>query len=127
MPPLEFVDIETLGFHCVAKQIAVPTLEGGAAGVEGIRALGHFVVDAGHFDSLARFQIVEGEIDGASAVMSRAVCRVSDEDTLVLGSGVPKDLGDVPGTVGVVDEQAIAEGIQLMAFAEERLGWGGRP
>ena len=50
MPPLEFVDIETLGFHCVAKQIAVPTLEGGAARVEGIRALGHFVVDAGHFD-----------------------------------------------------------------------------
>src|SRR5437899_2908395 len=52
------------------------------------------------------------------------MCRISDEDALVLGGGIPKDFGDVPGTVRIVDEQAIAERIQLAACSKQSFGCG---
>ena len=48
------------------------------------------------------------QVHGASAVMLRAHCRISDKDLFVFGGGVPKDSRDVPRPIAVVDEQTVS-------------------
>ena len=64
-----WVDRETLFFHGLAQQGAASALLGRATGVVGIGAIGHLIVAAGHLHFLAGFQIVQGQVHGASAVM----------------------------------------------------------
>src|SRR5882762_2777567 len=122
MPPLELVDAEALCFHRMSKQVTMPALMGSSARVESIGALGHFVIDAGHLDGDAGLQIIEGEIDSATSIVPGAICRISDEDALVRRRGIPKDFSDVPGAIGIVDEQAIAKRIQLAACSKQSFG-----
>src|SRR5208283_2095200 len=84
----------------------------------------HFVVEAGHFNGLSGGEIVEGEIDGTAAIVPGAFGRISDEDAAFGWRGVPENFGDVPGAVGVVDEDAVAERLEFAKNAEEGFGGG---
>src|ERR1700676_4401564 len=112
MPPLVIVDGEAFGFHGPAEQIAMPALERGAAGIIGEGTWRHFVVGARHFDGLACFQIVEGEIDGAAAIVARTLRGIGYEDFAFGWRGVPENFGYVPGAIGVVNQQAVAVGLE---------------
>src|ERR1700683_1875768 len=70
VPPLLGVNLEILFFHGLAQKstASAPT--------------------ACHRSSR--------QVHGASAVMRRAHCRISDKDLFVFGGGVPKDFRDVP-------------------------------
>src|SRR5580704_913894 len=70
MPPFVLVDDKALGLHGTAEKIAMPALQRGAAGIIGKGARRHFIVSAGHFDGFARGEIVEREVDGATAVVT---------------------------------------------------------
>src|SRR5580700_6051535 len=124
VPPFVLVDGEALGFHGTAKQVAMPALERSAARIVGEGARRHFIISAGHFDGLAGSEIVECEIDGAAAIVARAFGGIGDEDLAFGGSGVPEDLGDVPGAIGVVYEQAVAEGLEFREGANESFSGG---
>src|SRR6516225_8849372 len=110
VPPFGLIDGESLRLHGPAEQVAVPALERGPAGIIGERAGRHFVVEAGHLDRLVGLEVKQREIDGASAIVARALCGIGDEDFSVLGSRIPENFGDIPGTVAVVDQQAVAVG-----------------
>src|SRR5689334_21431960 len=122
MPPFVIVDGEAFGLHGAAKKIATPALEGSAAGIVGVGARRHFVVGAGHFDRLAGFQIVEGEVDGATAIVAGTLRGIGNEDFSFGRRGVPENFGDIPGTVGVVDEQTVAERFELVEDGKESFG-----
>src|SRR6267142_2016400 len=114
MPPFGFVDGEAFGFHGAAKQITVPALERGAAGIVGERSRRHFIVGAGHLDGLAAGEIVKREIHRAPAVVARTLRGIGDEDFAFGGSSLPEDFRDVPGTIGVVDKQTVAERLEFL-------------
>src|SRR5712672_249285 len=124
MPPLVIVDCEAFGLHGPAEEVAMPTLQGSAAGIIGKRARGHFVVGAGHLDGFAGFQIVQSEIDGAAAIVSGTLRGIGDEYLTLVGRSVPENLGHVPGAVSVVDEQAVAEVFEMKKRAHESFGCG---
>ena len=90
VPPFGFIDGEAFGFHGAAKQVAVPALERGAAGIVGERARRHFIVSAGHLDGLAAGEIVEREIHGAAAVVARTLRGIGDEDFAFGGEWRPR-------------------------------------
>src|ERR1700693_1515456 len=48
MPPFVLVHGEAFGLHGPAKQVAMPALQRGSAGIIGEGARGHLVVGAGH-------------------------------------------------------------------------------
>lgn len=108
VPPFVFVDGEAFGFHGGAEEVAEGALAGVAAGEVGVGAFAHFVVEGGHFDGLAGFEVVEGDVGGASAIVLRAAGGVGDEVFELGRGGFPEDPGDEPGAVGVVDEDAVA-------------------
>ena len=121
MPPLGGVDAEPLGLHRGAQQVAHAALLGGPARVVAVRPLGEVVVGAGHLDLFARLEIVEGEIDGAAAVVARALRRISDELLLVRRRDLPEELRHGPGAVAVEDQEAESLRAQLTADAQEGL------
>src|SRR5688572_31399137 len=47
----------------------------------------------------------EREVDRAAAIVPRAVGRVGHEVPQLARRGVPEHLGDMPGAIGVVDQQ----------------------
>src|SRR5437879_3007166 len=124
MPPFGFVDGEVFGFHGAAKQITVPALERGAAGIAGRRSRRHFIVGAGHLNGLAAGESVEREIHGTAAVVALTLSGIGDVDFAFGGSGVPEDFCDIPGTRGVVDQQAVAERLELLLDTQQRFGGG---
>src|SRR5262245_27953743 len=97
----------------------MPTLQRRPSWVIREGAVGGLVIGADHVDRLARFQIVEREVDGAAAIVTGTLRRVGDENSLVFGRGVPENLVDVPGAVAVVDQQAVALLFQLAVSASE--------
>src|SRR5271163_3023453 len=122
VPPLMLVDGEALGFHGAAKQIAVPALERSAAGIIRERSRRHFIVRARHLDGLARGEIVEREIDSAAAIVARTLRWIGDEDFAFGRSGVPENFGDVPGTIGVMNQQAVPERPKFVEGADKSFG-----
>src|SRR6266404_2866025 len=124
MPPLGLVYRKAFRLHGAAKQFAVPTLERSATGIIGEGTRRHFVVGSGHFDGFASRQVVECEIDGAAAVVARALRGIRNKDFAFRRSGVPENFRDVPRAIGVVDQQAVAEGLEFLLDAEEGIGSG---
>src|SRR5260370_3019522 len=122
MPPLGLVYRKAFRLHGAAKQIAVPSLERRASGIIGEGARRHFVVGSWHFDWFASRQIVESEIGGAAAVVAGALRGIGDEDFPFGRSGIPEYLRDVPRAIGVVDQQAVAEGFEFLLDAQQSFG-----
>src|SRR5215211_5256250 len=122
MPPLFLVDGEALGLQRGAEQVAEAALLGGAARVVDVRALRHLVVLAGHRDLSAGLEVVEREVDGAAAVVARALRGVVDELLLVGGRDVPEEFGDRPRAVAVEDGEAVALLPERARRAGERRG-----
>src|SRR3989441_6822970 len=122
MPPLVLVHGEALGFHDVAQEIAMPALEGSAAGIVRKRARRHLIVRTNHFDGLAGREFVEGEIDGAAAIVARALRGIGDEDVAFGRSGFPENFCDVPRTIGIVDQKAISPSAQGAVGAKKSFG-----
>ena len=89
VPPLDLVDGEALVFHGPAEPLATPALERGAARVVGARPRRELVVTADHLDRLPGLQHVQGQVDGAAAVVLRALRRVGDEPPAPRGRGSP--------------------------------------
>jgi hypothetical protein len=87
----------------------MPSLKRSAAGIIGKRARRHFIIGAGHFDGFSGRQIIERQIDSAATVVARTLRGIGDENLAFGRGGIPEDFRDVPGTVGVVDQQAVAE------------------
>src|SRR5258707_11879823 len=104
MPPLVIVDCEAFGLHGPAEEVAMPTLQGSAAGIIREGTLGHFIVYAGHLDGLGGFQIVQSEVDGAATIVARALRGVGDEDFAFRWGRVPENFGHVPRTIGVMNQ-----------------------
>jgi len=125
VPPLVFVDGEAFGFHGGAKEVSELALEGCAAGVVGVGAFAHFVVEGGHFDGRVGFEVVEGDVGGTTAIVFGAAGGVGDEVFELGRGGFPEDPGDEPGAVGVVDDDAVAGLFQPIVGADE--GFGGGP
>lgn len=124
MPPFLVVDGKPFSFHGLAEEVAEPARLGGAAGITGPGSFSEFVVDGRHLDGLAGLQIVQSDIDGAAAVVARALGGVGDVVALVFRGGVPEDFGDEPGAVGVVDEESVAVGAETAVGAEGGFGGG---
>src|SRR5579859_1758441 len=124
VPPLKLVDREAFGLHSAAQQFAMPAGERRAAGIIRIGTLGHLIVQSHHLGWLAGFQVVQRQVDGAPAVVARALAGVGDEDALVGWCTVPKHFRDVPGPVGVVNQQAVTHGVQLLMRAHQSFGGG---
>src|ERR1051326_2602969 len=105
VPPLRVVHREALGFHGLPEHLPVPALPRGPAGVGGIGAVRHLVVDPRHLDGAPGLEIVERQVHGAATVVAGAGRGIGDE--LVLGGRgrVPEHLGHVPGPVGIVDQE----------------------
>src|SRR5689334_22349882 len=122
MPPFRFVHGEIFAFHDLAQQVATLRFILGPTLVVGIRAFGHFIVAARHLHFPASLQIIEAEINGASAIMHGAFGWVSDELMLVRRSAIPKHLGDIPWAVAVVDDESVAERLQLGVGSNYSLG-----
>src|SRR5439155_17242994 len=101
VPPFILVHRKSLCFHCAPQQLAVLSLPGGAACVIGMRTLRHLVISARHLNRAAGRAIEQRQIDGTTAVVPRPVCRISDVLMLVGRGGVPENLRDVPGAIGV--------------------------
>ena len=125
MPPLRLIHSEALGFHGAAQQVAVPALERSAARVVRKRARRHFIIRAWHLDGLSSGQVVKRQVHGATAIVPRALRGVGHEDFSFGWRRVPEDFRNVPGPVGVVDQQAIAKRLQLLQHTQKRLR--GRP
>ena len=102
----------------------MPSLQGSAARKVGERARGHFVVKAGHLDGLASGQIVERQVHGAAAIMLGALLWIGDKVVIRRRSGIPENLGDIPGAIGVVDQQTVAERLEfLLRSLQSFRGW----
>src|SRR6266567_6597240 len=104
MPPFGLVDGEALGFHSPAQQVPMPALPRRAAGVVGVRTIGHLVVAADHRNGLAGLAMVEGEIDGAASIVPRTLGWVGDENVQLLRRRVPEHLRDVTRPITVMDQ-----------------------
>jgi len=86
----------------------MPALQGCPTWIASVRTLRHFVINAHHLNGLSGSEFVKAQIHGAPAIVPGAMAGIGDENLLVIGSRVPKYLRDVPGTVGVVNQKAIA-------------------
>src|SRR5580692_6852201 len=124
MPPFVFIDGEAFRFHGAAEQVAVPALERSAAGIVGEGTRRHFIVSAGHFDGFAGGQVVEREVHGATAIVTRAFLRIGNKNLAFCRGGVPENFGDVPGAIGVVNEQAVAQRLKFVESADKSHGGG---
>src|SRR5215467_8141688 len=124
VPPLEIVNREALTLHGAAQQLTMPPGERRAAGIIRIRARGHLIIEAHHLGRLPGFQVVQGQVDRAPAVVARALSGIRDEDAFVGWRAVPKHFCDIPGAVGIVDQQAVAHGVQLLMGAQQRFRGG---
>src|SRR4029077_8271995 len=124
MPPLVPVHGEALGLHCPAEQIAMPALQRSSAGIIRERTWGHFVVRAGHLDWLSGFLFVKGEIDGASTIVPGTLRGIGDEDFALGRRCVPEDFGYVPGTIGIVNEQGVAQRFEAKQCAQQSVSCG---
>src|SRR5690242_8138257 len=82
VPPLLWVHGEALRLHRLAKELAVPSLEGRAARIFRVGSLSALVIRAHHFNGLARLQIVQGEIHRRSAIVLRTLGGIRDEPFL---------------------------------------------
>src|SRR5713226_9441452 len=121
VPPLGGIDLESLFLHRLAQQSAAGSLVGGAAGVVGVGAAGHLVVSAGHLHLFAGLEVVEAEINGASAIVLGALGGIGDEYLFVVGGCFPENFRDIPRTVAVVDDQAVSVGLEGAMGAKQRL------
>src|SRR3989442_13066983 len=100
----------------------MPSLKRSAAGVIGKRARRHFIIGARHFDGSSGRQIIEREIDGTATVVARTLSGISDENPSFGRGGIPEDFRDVPGAVGIVDQQAVAEWSEVPLDAQQSFG-----
>src|SRR6266851_2408500 len=124
MPPFVLVHGEAFGLHGPAEQVSMPAQQGSSAGIIWERTRGHLVVGAGHFDGLAGFQFVQREIDGAAAIVPGALGGIGDKD-FVLGRGcVPENFRYVPGAIGIVDEQGVAQRLESKQCAQQSVSGG---
>src|SRR5262245_47313705 len=69
-------------------------------------------------------EIVEAEVDCASAIVPRTLGGVGHEDFPLGWRGVPENLGDIPRAVGVMNQEPVAELLDLAMRADERLCGG---
>src|SRR5271165_3643148 len=98
------------------------TLFRGASGIVGVRAIGELVVAAGHGDRLAGLQIVDGEVNGASAVVARTLRGIGYIAMLGGRGCIPEDFRHVPRPVGVEDQQTITLLVKFAVGVGYRLG-----
>src|SRR5436305_13891710 len=91
----------------------MPALQGSAAGIIWEGAVGQFVIGCGQLDGLAGFQIVQSEIDGAPTIVARALRGIGYENLALGWRGVPENLRYIPRTIGVVNEQSVAVGLEV--------------
>lgn len=124
MPPFRVVDAKALGFHGTAQKFTIEASQRRASRIVRIGTLRHFIISARHLERLACLEVVESEVDGATTVVAGALGGIGDEDMLVFGSSVPEDFGDVPGAVGVVDEEPEAVFREFAVGAEQGFGSG---
>src|SRR5882672_1488658 len=96
----------------------MPSLQRGASRIIRISPGSGLVIRADHLHRLLRFQIIERQVNGATAVMTRPLGRVGDENLLVVRRGVPENFGDVPGTISIMDEQTVTLRSQLAVDAD---------
>src|SRR6266571_6467038 len=87
-----------------------------------MRALGHLVILAGHLHFLAALQIKQREINGATAIMSRTLLGIGDEDLLVFRRCIPEDFRYLPRPISVVNNQTITLLPQRLIHAHQRVG-----
>src|SRR5204863_4173189 len=100
----------------------MPTLERSAAGIIWIGAVGSLVIRAYHLDRFSGFQIIERNVHGTAAVVTRTLRRISNEKLFVVRCGVPKHFSHIPGPVTIVDQQTITERFKSSISANDRLG-----
>src|SRR5580704_11721203 len=91
VPPLGFENREALLLHSRAEHLPMGALLGCSPRVLGIRALRHFVINAGHGYLPADGQSVERNIDGAAAIVPRPLGGIGHELMLIGRCGVPED------------------------------------
>src|SRR5574341_726355 len=89
-----------------------------------MRAFGHLVITAGHFDLFASAQVEERQINRAAAIVARALFRIGDELSLFRRRRVPEDFGHRPRAITVEDQQAITFFAQLAVSANQGFGSG---
>src|SRR5438105_8211858 len=99
----------------------MPTLERSAAGIIRVRAVSGLVVCTHHFYRLSCFQVIKRQVNRRAAIMTRAFRGIGDEELLLSRRRVPEDLGHIPRSVGIMNEQSIAHLSQLAINTEERL------
>src|SRR5689334_17301386 len=100
----------------------MPALKRRAARIIRVSTVRGFVVRAHHLDRLSCFQVVKTEIDGSTTIVTRAFRRIRYEYLLVVGRCVPKDFGDVPRSITIMDQQAITQRLQPAADADQGFG-----
>jgi len=108
MPPFGWIHGEPLLLHFSAQQLPVRALLVGAARVIRIRSRGHLVVPAGHLDFAAGLKIVQSQIHRATTIVTRSLGRVGDKFMLVRRGSVPEYFGDIPGPIGIENQQTVA-------------------
>eukprot|EP01136_Pigoraptor_vietnamica_P030520 Opistho-1_new@89877 len=121
MPPFLRVNGEAVGFHRTAQHFAQPTLLVAATDIVGIGPARHLVVAAGGDHRRARRQIDHGEVDRSAAIVARPLAGIGNEDAAGRRGRIPEHLGDVPGAIGVMDQQAEALRRQRPVDPRQRL------
>src|SRR6266849_9643192 len=98
----------------------MPSLQRGASWIIRISSVSGLVIRADHLHRPLRLQVVKRQVNGTTAVMPRSFRGVGYENFLVSRRGVPANFGHIPGPVGVVNEQAVPERLQLAVSANDR-------
>src|SRR5580765_5385893 len=75
VPPLVLVDGEAFGLHRMAERVAQPALLARAAEIPGVGAVAELVVAGRHAQRRAALRVAERQVDGAAAVVARALRR----------------------------------------------------
>src|SRR6266403_3492024 len=88
------------------------------------RARGHLVVGAGPLRGLAGLQFVQGEIDSAATIVPRTLRGIGDEDFALGRRCVPENFRYVPGAIGVVDKQGVAQRFEPKQCTQQGGGGG---
>src|SRR5437899_8046379 len=117
MPPFGLVDGEPLGFHGLPEQIAQPASFRRTALISGKRTVRKFVVFTWHRDFPTSLQIIEGEVDGTTSIVTRTPLGIRHalDFPIVFGCRIPKGFGDGSWPIPIKNHQPIAFWCEFLA------------